>query len=83
MGSFCESRSGGSLQHPDALRLEHWPQGEEKYVFILNQNLLKRPCVYKKNNCTKNEYKKFQQSCKPFPTCWGHSFFKITILLDV
>ena len=50
MGSFCESRSSGPLRHQDALQFEHGPQREEKTYQIQNQNLLKIPCVYKKNN---------------------------------
>ena len=48
MGFFHESRSGGPLWHQDAYQLEHGPQGGRKHVFKVNQNLLKRPFVYKK-----------------------------------
>ena len=64
-GSFSQSSSGGPLWHQDALRLEHGPQEEVKRdIFIFNQNLLKRPCVDKKNNCIRMHKENFMLTLK-------------------
>ena len=38
-GLFCESRIHVHSQHQDALQLEHGPQAEENFVFVISEEV--------------------------------------------